>query len=410
MSNRAISMAPVRSWREYLELCKPRVVMMLVFTAVVGMFLASPGWVPWQALIFGSLGIGLCAASGAAINHIVDQRADSVMVRTRRRPLPTGRVDQTSALIFAAMLCLLSMVLLVSLVNTLTAVLTLAAMVGYSVVYTIFLKRATPQNIVIGGAAGAMPPVLGWTAVTGTLDPQALLLFLIIFAWTPPHFWALAIHRCNDYARANVPMLPVTHGIAYTRLQILLYTVLLVLVSLLPFVTHMSGALYLAAALILGGVFLHYAISLFRGRDDGLPLRTFVFSIYYLPDGIVQRPAPGPLPAALVTKKGTHLFFRRKNKCVPFFGAFRFCGQSASADFNLFMAFFSSCRTRSAEIPYVSASSCRVDLSSSSQRFLTMSQLRASRLSRASCRRCPLCSSQSSASAWAAGSKRMSWR
>ena len=282
MSNRAISLAPVRSWREYLELCKPRVVMLLVFTAVVGMFMATPGWVPWDALIFGSLGIGLGAASGAAINHIVDQRADSLMARTRRRPLPTGRIDPVSALVFAAVLCSLSMVLLVTLVNTLTAVLTLAAMVGYSVVYTIFLKRATPQNIVIGGAAGAMPPVLGWTAVTGTLDSQALLLFLIIFAWTPPHFWALAIHRCNDYARANVPMLPVTHGIAYTRLQILLYTVLLFLVSLLPFVTRMSGALYLVAAVILGGVFLHYAVCLYRGRDDGLPLRTFFYSIYYL--------------------------------------------------------------------------------------------------------------------------------
>jgi protoheme IX farnesyltransferase len=282
MSNRAISMVAVRSWREYLELCKPRVVVLLMFTAVVGMFLASPGWVPWQALIFGSIGIGLGAASGAAINHIVDQRADSLMVRTRRRPLPTGRMDQTSALIFAAILCVLSMLLLVTLVNTLTAVLTLAAMVGYSVVYTIFLKRVTPQNIVIGGAAGAMPPVLGWTAVTGTLDPQSLLLFLIIFVWTPPHFWALAIHRCGDYVRAGVPMLPVTHGIEYTRLQILLYTILLVLVSLLPYVTHMSGPLYLLAALILGGVFLYYAISLFRGRDDGLPLRTFVYSIYYL--------------------------------------------------------------------------------------------------------------------------------
>jgi protoheme IX farnesyltransferase len=282
MSNRAISVAPARSWREYLELCKPRVVVLLVFTALVGMFLASPGWVPWQALIFGSLGIGLGAASGAAINHIVDQRADSLMARTRRRPLPSGRMDPASALIFAAILCALSMLLLVTLVNTLTALLTLAAMVGYSVVYTIFLKPATPQNIVIGGAAGAMPPVLGWTAVTGSLDPQSLLLFLIIFVWTPPHFWALAIHRCGDYARAGVPMLPVTHGIEYTRLQILLYTILLVLVSLLPYVTHMSGPLYLVAALILGGVFLYYAISLFRGRDDGLPLRTFVYSIYYL--------------------------------------------------------------------------------------------------------------------------------
>ncbi|GMQ96210.1 MAG: heme o synthase [Gammaproteobacteria bacterium] len=282
MSNRAISLAAAPSWREYLELCKPRVVVLLVFTAVAGMFLASPGMVPWQALIFGSLGIGLGAASGAAINQIVDQRADSLMARTRLRPLPTGRMDQTSALIFAAVLCVLSMVLLVALVNTLTAVLTLAAMIGYSVVYTIFLKRATPQNIVIGGAAGAMPPVLGWTAVTGTLDPQSLLLFLIIFVWTPPHFWALAIHRCSDYARASVPMLPVTHGIAFTRLQILLYTVLLVLVSLLPYVTRMSGPLYLVAALILGGVFLYYAINLFRGRGDGLPLRTFIYSIYYL--------------------------------------------------------------------------------------------------------------------------------
>jgi protoheme IX farnesyltransferase len=282
MSNRAISMPAARSWREYLELCKPRVVVLLVFTALVGMFLASPGWVPWQALIFGSIGIALGAASGAAFNHIVDERVDSLMARTRRRPLPTGRLDRMSALIFAAVLCMLSMLLLVMLVNTLTAVLTFAALVGYSVVYTIFLKRATPQNIVIGGAAGAMPPVLGWTAVTGTLDPQSLLLFLIIFVWTPPHFWALAIHRCGDYARAGVPMLPVTHGIEYTRLQILLYTILLVVVSLLPYVTHMSGPLYLLAALILGGVFLYYAISLFRGRDDGLPLRTFVYSIYYL--------------------------------------------------------------------------------------------------------------------------------
>jgi len=280
MSNSAI--APAHSWREYLELCKPRVVVLLVFTAAVGMFLASPGWVPWQVLIFGGLGIGLGAASGAAINHIVDQRADSLMARTRRRPLPSGRMDSASALIFAAILCALSMLLLVTLVNTLTALLTLAAMVGYSVVYTIFLKPATPQNIVIGGAAGAMPPVLGWTAVTGSLDPQSLLLFLIIFVWTPPPFWALAIPRCGDYARAGVPMLPVTHGIEYTRLQILLYTILLVLVSLLPYVTHMSGPLYLVAALILGGVFLYYAISLFRGRDDGLPLRTFVYSIYYL--------------------------------------------------------------------------------------------------------------------------------
>ena len=282
MSDRAVSMAAMRSWREYLELCKPRVVLLLVFTAVVGMILASPGWVALEPLLFGSLGIALAAASGAAINHIVDQRADSVMVRTRRRPLPTGRVDTASALLFAAGLCVLSMAILVALVNTLTAVLTLASMIGYSVVYTIFLKHATPQNIVIGGAAGAMPPVLGWTAVTGSLDPQPLLLFLIIFAWTPPHFWALAIHRRADYARATIPMLPVTHGVRYTRLQILLYTLILFVVSLLPYVTRMSGPLYLVAAVLLGGVFLHYAANLYRGRDDGLARRTFVYSIYYL--------------------------------------------------------------------------------------------------------------------------------
>jgi protoheme IX farnesyltransferase len=275
-------LAPVRSWREYLELCKPRVVMLLVFTAVVGMFLAAPGWVPVDVLLFGSLGIGLAAASGAAINHVLDQRADSVMQRTRRRPLPTGRVDVVSALIFAGVLCAVSMAMLVFLVNPLTATLTLASMIGYSVVYTIFLKHATPQNIVIGGAAGAMPPVLGWSAVTGSLDPQSLLLFLIIFAWTPPHFWALAIHRRSDYARATIPMLPVTHGVQYTRLQILLYTVILFLVSLLPYVTRMSGVFYLVAAVALGGVFLCYAVNLYRGKDDGLPLRTFLFSIYYL--------------------------------------------------------------------------------------------------------------------------------
>ena len=269
-------------WREYLELCKPRVVMLLVFTAVVGMLLATPGWVPAQVLFFASIGIGLVAAAGAAVNHIVDQRADSLMKRTRHRPLPTGRVDTPSALLFAAALCASGMLMLVVMVNTLTALLTLASMVGYSVVYTIFLKRATPQNIVIGGAAGAMPPVLGWTAVTGSLAPEALLLFLIIFAWTPPHFWALAIHRRVDYARADIPMLPVTHGVEYTRLQILLYTVLLSVVTVLPYVTRMSGELYLLAILALDGVFLYYAINLFRGRDDGLAIRTFVYSIYYL--------------------------------------------------------------------------------------------------------------------------------
>ncbi|MDX1434409.1 MAG: heme o synthase [Gammaproteobacteria bacterium] len=275
-----ISQSPL--WREYLELCKPRVVMLLVFTAVVGMLLATPGWVSADVLLFASLGIGFAAAAGAAVNHIVDQRADSLMKRTRHRPLPTGRVDTASALLFAGVLCVAGMVMLVLMINALTAALTLASMVGYSVVYTIFLKRATPQNIVIGGAAGAMPPVLGWTAVTNSLDPEALLLFLIIFAWTPPHFWALAIHRRLDYARADIPMLPVTHGVEYTRLHILLYTVLLSVITVLPYLTRMSGELYLIAVLVLDGIFLYYAVNLFRGRDDGLAIRTFVYSIYYL--------------------------------------------------------------------------------------------------------------------------------
>jgi len=272
----------VRRWREYVALCKLRVVSLLVFTALVGMLVATPDWPPLEALLFGALGIGLAAAAGAAINHLVDLPADALMDRTRRRPLPRGSLDPASALVFALGLCLLSMLVLVTMVNVLTAVLTLASMVGYSVVYTVFLKRATPQNIVIGGAAGAMPPVLGWTAVTGTLEAHALLLFLIIFAWTPPHFWALAIHRRNEYARADLPMLPVTHGVRFTRLQILLYTVILCAVSLLPYATRMSGPLYLTAAVVLGGIFLVYAVRLYRGDDETLPIRTFVYSIYYL--------------------------------------------------------------------------------------------------------------------------------
>ena len=257
-------------------------VVLLIFTAVVGMCLATAGMVPLDALIFGTLGIGLSAASGAAINHVVDEQADALMSRTSGRPLPRGRVDRRSALVFALVLCALSMLLLVLWVNTLTAALTLASMVGYSVVYTIFLKRATPQNIVIGGAAGAMPPVLGWTSVTGSLDPNALLLFLIIFAWTPPHFWALAIHRRKEYARADIPMLPVTHGVKFTRLQIMFYTIILVVLTVMPFATGMSGPFYLAGALVLGAGFLYYAGQmLFAGRDD-LAMRTFGYSIYYL--------------------------------------------------------------------------------------------------------------------------------
>ena len=270
-------------WRAYLDLTKPRVVALLVFTAIVGMFLAAPpGEVPWRALILGSAGIWLAAASAAVINHVLDRQADARMARTQRRPLPTGSVDVPRSLVFAAALGSVSMAILAIWVNVLTAALTFASLVGYAVVYTAYLKRATPQNIVIGGAAGAAPPVLGWTAVTGSLDPHALLLFLIVFVWTPPHFWALAIHRVDEYAKVDIPMLPVTHGVAFTRVQILLYTILLVAVSLLPYVTHMSGPVYLAGALVLGGIFLYYALAMrFSSRPD-LPMRTFGYSITYL--------------------------------------------------------------------------------------------------------------------------------
>ncbi len=270
------------AWREYLALCKPRVVSLIVFTAVIGMFLSTDGMVPLAALLFGTAGIALAASAGAAINHIADRHIDAVMARTRGRPLPTGRLDTVRAVVFASALCAISMAMLILKVNTLTAVLTFASMIGYSVVYTVFLKYRTPQNIVIGGAAGAMPPVLGWTAVTGSIDAYALLLFLIIFAWTPPHFWALAIHRKDDYARARIPMLPVTHGVAFTRTYVLLYTLVLFVISLLPFVTRMSGALYLVAALSLGAGFLYQSLVLYRGRDRRAPYRTFKYSIHYL--------------------------------------------------------------------------------------------------------------------------------
>lgn len=270
-------------WREYLELCKPRVVMLLVFTAIVGMFLATPGMVPLDTLVFGTVGIALMASSAAAINHVLDRRIDAVMVRTQQRPLPTGQITGMHALSFALVIGVAGMLTLVLYVNMLTALLTLFSLVGYAVIYTVFLKRATPQNIVIGGAAGAAPPVLGWTAVTGSLDPHALLLFLIIFAWTPPHFWALAVHRREEYARVGIPMLPVTHGVEFTRLQILLYTLLLVAVSVLPFATHMSGLLYLIGALLLGAGFLYYACALYVSKEGGrLAIKTFVYSIHYL--------------------------------------------------------------------------------------------------------------------------------
>jgi protoheme IX farnesyltransferase len=270
-------------WRDYYELCKPRVVALIVFTAMVGMFLATPAMVPLDAFFFGSLGIALSAASAAAVNHVIDQKVDAVMARTRGRPLPTGHLNRAYALGFAFVLGMVGMGILTWLVNPLTAWLTFASLIGYAVIYTVFLKRATPQNIVIGGAAGAAPPVLGWTAVTGSLHPHALLLFLIIFAWTPPHFWALAIAKYKDYAEAEIPMLPVTHGVELTRLHLLLYTVLLVLVTLLPFATGMSGWLYLIGALVLGGIFLGYAVALYATGDDRrYAMRTFGYSIVYL--------------------------------------------------------------------------------------------------------------------------------
>ena len=269
--------------REFYELCKPRVVMLIVFTALVGMFLATPGMVPWDILILGNLGIGLAASSAAAINQLVEQQVDSIMGRTKNRPLPQGTISSRQAITFAIILGAISMVLLVAFINVLTAVLTFISLIGYAVIYTGFLKRATPQNIVIGGAAGAAPPVLGWTAVTGSLEPyHSFILFLIIFAWTPPHFWALAIHRREEYAKAEMPMLPVTHGVAFTRLHVLLYTIIMFAVTLLPFAVRMSGWIYLISAIILGAIFLYYAIRMQSDKDKDLPMKTFGYSIIYL--------------------------------------------------------------------------------------------------------------------------------
>jgi protoheme IX farnesyltransferase len=263
------SLHPAASWRDYYELGKPRVVMLIMFTAIAGMFLAAPG-------------IALAASSAAAINHVLDRRFDEQMARTRNRPLPTGHLTERQALTYAVILAVLSMVLLWGWVNALTAVLTFCSLIGYAIVYTVWLKHATPQNIVIGGAAGAAPPVLGWTAVTGSVDPHALLLFLIIFTWTPPHFWALAIARRDEYAKAGIPMLPVAYSSDFTRLHILLYTILLVIVTLLPYLTGMSGLIYLVAAMVLGGFFLFRTLQLKVRNDVRLPMRTFSFSITYL--------------------------------------------------------------------------------------------------------------------------------
>ncbi len=269
-------------WRDYYELTKPRVVLLIVFTAMVGMFLAVPGLPSLTLMIVGSLGIGLAASSAAVINHVLDARIDINMSRTRARPLPQGRVSETQAFMFAFLLCVLSMLMLWFIVNPLTAVLTFASLIGYAVIYTVYLKRATPQNIVIGGAAGAAPPILGWTTITGEIHSDALLLFLIVFVWTPPHFWALAIAKKDDYARVNIPMLPVTHGVKFTRQYILYYTVLLLLITILPYLSGMSGLIYLATALALGGRFLWYAFRMQTDESVELPMQVFRYSITYL--------------------------------------------------------------------------------------------------------------------------------
>ena len=269
-------------WKDYLELTKPKVVALMILTSVIGMCLATPGWVPLKIVIFGNLGIALCAGSAAVINHVVDRQIDLVMARTHKRPVATGRVEPVQALLFAAVIGLAGMAILIFMINPLTAWLTFASLVGYAVVYTLILKRATPQNIVIGGIAGAAPPLLGWTAVTGQFEGHGLLLVLIIFAWTPPHFWALAIHRKAEYAKADVPMLPVTHGEAYTKLHILLYTLIMVVVTMLPFLTGMSGVIYLLGALALGARFIYWSVVLMRDSRPHAAIKTFKYSITYL--------------------------------------------------------------------------------------------------------------------------------
>jgi protoheme IX farnesyltransferase len=271
-------------WRDYLELCKPRVVALMLLTAIIGMLLAvpTPGYISWQIFVFASLGIALSASSGAILNHIVDRRIDTIMRRTHDRPIAAGRITPRQAIGFAAVLGITGMTLLLYFVNLLTAMLTLFALIGYAMIYTVFLKRATPQNIVIGGLAGAMPPLLGWTAVTGSVDYMGLLLVLIIFVWTPPHFWSLAIYRHEEYAKADIPMLPVTHGIKFTQLNVLLYTLLLTGVTLLPFVVDMSGLIYLIGIMLLNGGFIYWAIKLFKSNNLQVALRTFHYSIFYL--------------------------------------------------------------------------------------------------------------------------------
>ena len=282
MSTSLAGQSPASRFGQFFQLTKPRVVSLIVFTAVIGMFLSTPGMVPLQALLAGTLGIALTAGAAAAVNCLVEQRLDALMARTRYRPLPRGQVTSLQTLVFAAIVGGTGLAILYQWVNALTMWLTLATFVGYAIIYTLVLKPLTPQNIVIGGASGAMPPVLGWAAVTGEVAADALILFLIIFAWTPPHFWALALYRKGDYARAGVPMLPVTHGDKFTRLHVLLYTVILTAVTLMPFVTRMSGAIYLASAVVLDAVFLYYAVRVYAAYTDRLAQSTFRYSIVYL--------------------------------------------------------------------------------------------------------------------------------
>lgn len=269
-------------WREFLTLCKPRVVLLMVLTSVVGMCLATPGMIPWRILLLGNLGIALAACSAAVINHLVDRHIDKLMRRTERRPLVQGSVTPIHAIVFSAVLGFLGLGILFFWINTLTTILTFITLMGYAVIYTLYLKHATPQNIVIGGLAGAAPPLLGWVAVTGHIDPAALLLVLIIFIWTPPHFWALAIYRVNDYAKANVPMLPVTHGIKFTKLNILFYTILLTLVTVLPYLIRTVGVVYLVGVSVLNAVFLYWAVRLFVSDEKAVSIKTFRYSIWYL--------------------------------------------------------------------------------------------------------------------------------
>ena len=268
--------------KNYLELTKPKVVLMMLITAIIGMLLASKSLPSLYLVIVSMIGIGLCASSAATINQIIDRNIDANMARTSNRPLPQGEITTFNASLFAFALMIVGTAILVSQVNTLTAVLTVASLIGYAFIYTVFLKRATPQNIVIGGLAGAAPPLLGWTSVTNSIDPNALLLVLIIFVWTPPHFWALAIYRKEDYARESIPMLPVTHGVRFTKLQIILYTVLLVLVSLLPYIVLMSGNIYLFSALGLGLFYLYSSIKMYLTDDEEYPMTSFKYSIYYI--------------------------------------------------------------------------------------------------------------------------------